>query len=137
MWMVWHISTLVQRCPCPEQLSGTHMGNCLWNDTVENHRYYLANWELVSMCKEFGGLVVPSLRDLNISLLGSWLKRYNSDKDKLWKELLDFKYDTQKPNIFQSRTARASNFFKGFMWAAQAAKMGYRWKVGDGRKIRL
>jgi hypothetical protein len=23
------------------------------------------------------------------------------------------------------------------MWAAQAAKMGYRWKVGNGRKIRL
>lgn len=23
------------------------------------------------------------------------------------------------------------------MWAAQAAKMGYRWKVGNGRKIRF
>jgi hypothetical protein len=23
------------------------------------------------------------------------------------------------------------------MWAAQAAKMGYKWKVGNGRKIRL
>jgi hypothetical protein len=89
------------------------------------------------MCKEFGGSGIPSLRDLNISLLGSWFKRYNSDKDKLWKEWFDFKYDTQKPNIFQSRTAGASNFFKGFMWAAQAAKMGYRWKVGNDRKIRL
>lgn len=52
------------------------------------------------MCKEFGGLGIPSLRDLNISLLASWLRRYKSDKDKLWKELIDFKYRTMKPNIF-------------------------------------
>ena len=119
------------------KLLNTHMANCLWNDSVDNHKYHLANWEKVSMCKEFGGLGIPNLRDLNICLLGSWLKRYNSDKEKLWKELIDFKYNTQKPNIFQSRSSGASNFFKGFMWAAQAAKMGYRWKVGNGRKLRL
>jgi len=119
------------------KLLNTHMANCLWNDSVDNHKYHLANWEMVSMCKEFGGLGIPNLRDLNICLLGSWLKRYNSDKEKLWKELIDFKYNTQKPNIFQSRSSGASNFFKGFMWAAQAAKMGYRWKVGNGRKLRL
>jgi len=28
------------------------------------------------MCKEFGDLGIPSLRDLNVSLLASWLKRY-------------------------------------------------------------
>jgi hypothetical protein len=31
----------------------------------------------------------------------------------------------------------ASSFFKGFMWAAQATKMGYKWKVGNGKKIIL
>jgi hypothetical protein len=90
------------------------------------------------MCKEFGDLGIPSLRDLNISLLASWLKRYSPDKEKLWKELLDFKYDTNKPNVFLAKTSEASNFFKGFMWAARAAKMGYRSKVGNGRnKVRL
>jgi hypothetical protein len=113
------------------------MGNYLWNDSVENHKYHLANWELVSMSKEQGGLGLPSLRDLNISLLASWLKRYNKDKDKLWTELIDHKYDTVNPNIFMSKTVGASSFFKGFMWAAQAAKMGYKWKVGNGKRIRL
>jgi hypothetical protein len=113
------------------------MGNYLWNDSVENHKYHLANWELVSMSKEQGGLGLPSLRDLNISLLASWLKRYNKDKEKLWKELIDFKYDTAKPNIFLSNTIGASRFFKGFMWAAQVVRMGYKWKVGNGMKIRL
>lgn len=43
------------------------------------------------MCKEYGGLGIPSLKDLNIGLLASWLRRYESDRNKLWKEILDFK----------------------------------------------
>lgn len=70
-------------------------------------------------------------------MLGSWLKRYNSDRNKLWKELLDFKYEIEKPNIFLGRTSNSSSFFKGFIWAAQAVKIGFRWKVGNGKKIRL
>jgi hypothetical protein len=50
--------------------------------------------------KDFGGLGIPSLRDLNISLLGSWIRRYHADNGKLWKEVIDFKYNTSKPNIF-------------------------------------
>lgn len=119
------------------KLLNTQLGNYLWNDTVENHKYHLANWELVSMRKEYGGLGLPNLRDLNISLLASWLKRFKKDDDKLWKELIDFKYNTANPNIFQTNTVGASSFFKGFMRAAQAAKMGYKWKIGNGRKIRL
>jgi ABC-type Fe3+ transport system substrate-binding protein len=71
---------------------------------------------------------------LNISLLASSLKRYKEDKDKLWKELLDYKYKTRNPNILMTRTTNSSSFFKGSMWATQAARMGYKWKVGDGKK---
>lgn len=27
------------------------------------HKYHLANWEIVIMCKDFGGLGIPNLRD--------------------------------------------------------------------------
>jgi len=33
--------------------------------------------------------------------------------------------------------SQPSTFWKGVLWAAQALKFGYRWKVGDGRKIRF
>lgn len=59
------------------------------------------------------------------------------DGDKLWRHIIDSKYNTSNPNIFCSNTTGASQFFKGVMWAAQAAKMGYRWKVGNGTKIRF
>lgn len=78
------------------------------------------------MLKDYGGLGIPNLRDLNICLLASWIRRYNLDDNKLWKQFLDHKYDSANPNIFCSRTVGSSAFFKGMIWAANAAKMGYR-----------
>jgi hypothetical protein len=26
---------------------------------------------------------------------------------------------------------------KGVIWAAQASKLGFRWKVGDGKRVRF
>jgi hypothetical protein len=76
--------------------------------------------------KEYGGLGVPGLRDLNVCLLGSWVKRYSMDEGKIWKLLVDFKYKTCSPNIMACRDLGPSNFWKGVMWVAQAARIGYK-----------
>jgi hypothetical protein len=54
------------------------MGHCLWDNCEGHHKYHLANWELVSIEQDFGGLGVPNIRDSNI-----WIKRYNLDDYKL------------------------------------------------------
>jgi hypothetical protein len=59
------------------------------------------------------------------------------DDVKLWKQIVDDKYNTNKPNIFYSHTEGSSQFFKGVMWAAKAAKTGYKWKIGDGEKVKF
>ena len=53
------------------QLINTHKTNCSWGDEDDKHKFHLVNWETVSMCKDFGGLGFPNLRDLNLCLLGS------------------------------------------------------------------
>jgi hypothetical protein len=65
------------------KLVESQMANCLWNDDNGCHKYHLASWQHVTMEKEFGGLGVPNLRELNMCLLGSWVRRYSLDKDKL------------------------------------------------------
>ena len=116
------------------------MAHCLWNNSERKHNYHyhLANWKLCSMRKEYGGLGVHDLRDtimqLNICLLASWLKRYHNDRDKIWTQIIDHKYRTNQPNIFECRSQEASQIFKGFMCATEAAKMGYCWKIGNGKK---
>jgi hypothetical protein len=81
------------------KILNTHMSNCLWNDLEGAHRYHLASWDLVSVRKEYGGMGLPNLRDLNICLLASWRRRYEQDRGKLWREILDFKYKTDSVNI--------------------------------------
>jgi hypothetical protein len=92
------------------KLIESQMSNCLWNDEAEAHRYHLASWRMVTMKKKFGGLGVPNLRDLNLCLLASWISRYSRDDGKIWKALIDFKYNTSNPNILSCREVGASNF---------------------------
>jgi hypothetical protein len=102
----------------------SHMSKFFWNDLEEKHNYHLSNWG--SLClKEFGGLGIPNLKDINMCLLSYWVQRFYSSDDRLWKEILSCKYQLYKPNIFCCKSRNASPFFKGSLWAAQAVKMGY------------
>jgi hypothetical protein len=95
------------------------------------------NFGMLSQKIEFGGAGIPNLGDMNLCLLASWVKRYHLDTDKLWKRIVDHKYRNNSPNLFACPEIGASPFWKGVLWAARAAKMGYRWKIGNGRSVRF
>ena len=118
-------------------LINTQMAHCLWNDFEGHRKLHLANWGLVCTKKDFGGLGIPNLREVNFCLLGSWLKRYCQDDGKIWKSLIDHKYRTNSPNIFYCNSQNMSRFWKGVLEVVKSIKFGYRWVVGDGRRIRF
>jgi hypothetical protein len=64
-------------------LINSHMANCFWDDYEGHRKLHLANWHLIYMKKGFGGIEIPHLRDLNLYLLGSWVKRFIADEGKL------------------------------------------------------
>jgi hypothetical protein len=39
--------------------------------------------------KEFGGLGIPNLKDPNLCLLGSWVKRFIQNEGKLWRSIVE------------------------------------------------
>lgn len=53
-------------------------------------KFYLENWEIIPMCKDFGGLGIPNLRELNLCVLASWVKRYIGGESEIWKEMIDY-----------------------------------------------
>lgn len=71
----------------------------------------------MSQKKAFGGLGVLNLRDFNMALLASWAKRFCMGGDKNWITLVNYKYNTCKPNVFWSKTDIGSYFWKGVTWA--------------------
>jgi hypothetical protein len=115
----------------------SQMAHFLWNNTEDSHRYHLANWQRVAQKKEVGGFDIPDMRNLNLSLLSSWIFRYGLQNDSIWVRIIDHKYNTDNPNVLCSNDATASPFWKGVMWAIQAARMGIKWLVGNGRKVRF
>jgi hypothetical protein len=92
------------------RLIESQMAHCLWNSDAECHRYQVAGWKHVTMKKEYGGLGVLDLRELNLCLLFSMVRRYSQDKDKIWKMLIKYKYNTRNPNLFACRENGVSNF---------------------------
>ena len=96
----------------------SHMARFLWNNSEEKHRYHLAHWQLVAQKKELGGLGIPDLRNLNLSLLSSWIFRYNLHMHAIWTKIIDHKYRTSNPNICCCVDNQASPFGKGVAaWA--------------------
>uniref|UniRef100_A0A453STI6 Reverse transcriptase zinc-binding domain-containing protein n=1 Tax=Aegilops tauschii subsp. strangulata TaxID=200361 RepID=A0A453STI6_AEGTS len=118
-------------------LVNSQLAHCLWSDFEGNRKLHLANWHLVCMKKEYGGLGIPNIKNVNLCLLGTWVRRYTQDGGKIWRDIVDSKYIKRSPNIFASSTQNTSKFWQGVMWAAKALKFGYRWQIGDGTKIRL
>jgi hypothetical protein len=100
----------------------------------DHHRYHLANWGLITRKKEFGGLDVPNLRDMNLCLLGSWFKRFFNAEDKIWKRIVSYKYNTS-PNLCWISDHGSSPFWKSLCWAAPSVRTGYNWKLGNGNKM--
>jgi hypothetical protein len=113
------------------------MAHCLWDNYEGHHKYHLANWGLVTRKKEYGGLGIHDLSEMKMCLLASRIKRYHLDDNKIWKQIVDNKYNVCNPDIFSCSTNGASPFWKGVLWAAKAAKMGYKWKVGNGTTIKF
>lgn len=50
---------------------------------------------------------------------------------------MDHKYKTKEPNVFCCPDVGSSPFWKGVLWAMQAAHMGIQWVVGNGERIRF
>lgn len=75
------------------------MADCMWSDSEGTGKIHLANWPSICMRKEYGGMGVLNLQDMNLCLIGSWVKRYIVGEGSLLKKIVDSKYNTRNPNI--------------------------------------
>ena len=91
----------------------------------------------MTLKKQHGGMGIPYVADMNLCLLASWVKRYFLDDGKIWKQIIDAKYRTHSSNIFACPDNGASPVWKGILWAAKAARVGYSWNISNGKSVRF
>jgi hypothetical protein len=132
-----YLMSIIKFPMCAIEAINFHMAKFFWDDSEDKHRFHLSNIHSLCLKKDHGGLGIPELRNLKMCLLTLWIQRYQDSDAELWKDIVDTKYDTCSPNILCSKDRSASPFWKGVMWAAQTTKLGYRWNVGDGWRIRF
>jgi hypothetical protein len=63
------------------------------------------------------------------------VQRYYEGDDKLCKVVIDARYSINSPKLLCCHERNSSPFGKGVMWAAHAARMGYRWQVGNWKRV--
>jgi hypothetical protein len=73
----------------------TQMVNLFWDDEEDNRKYHLSNLQSICRSKDNGGLGVSDHRNLNLCLLASWVQRYYDGNDRLWKKIIDSKYQSR------------------------------------------
>ena len=62
----------------------SQMAHFFWNNQEgRGEKFHLANWLMVSQKKDYGGLGVPDLQQLNMCLLASWISKYHLNKESL------------------------------------------------------
>jgi hypothetical protein len=65
------------------KIINSHMSKFFWNDQEEKHMYHLSNWRSLCQKKEYRGLGIPDLRELNLCLLASWVQRFYNHEPKI------------------------------------------------------
>ena len=66
----------------------------LWCGMEEKPKYHLVNWSHICSPFENGGLAIRDLGRFNKALLEKWLWQYGSEREALWRLVVDVKYES-------------------------------------------
>uniref|UniRef100_A0A2N9HRV7 Kinesin motor domain-containing protein n=1 Tax=Fagus sylvatica TaxID=28930 RepID=A0A2N9HRV7_FAGSY len=64
----------------------------LWGVMGEEFKYHLVSWDRVCKPLRYGGLGIKILVLFNQAFLGKWLWRYATEKEALWRKIVELKY---------------------------------------------
>ena len=111
----------------------------LWCGMEEKPKFHLVNWSQICAPLSYGGLAVRDLRSFNKALLGKWLWRYGSEREALWRLVVETKYGSLWGG-WSSKSGRGPygvSVWKSIRKGWDAFSLHCSFLVGDGRKVKF
>jgi len=65
----------------------------LWRGIKEEFKFHQVQWSTISSPLQYGDLGVRNLIQFNQALLGKWLWHYATEREVLWRVVVEAKYD--------------------------------------------
>jgi len=111
----------------------------LWGGIKEEFKFHLVKRSTICFPIHYGGLGVRNLIKFNQALLGKWLSCYATEREALWRFIVEAKYDSLSGGWCSKEVA--GSFGVG-VWKHIRKRWGVflryiRYEVGDGTKIRF
>jgi hypothetical protein len=111
----------------------------LWCGMEGKPKFHLVNWSQICAPLSYGGLAVRDLRSFNKALLGKWLWRYGSERETLWRLVVEAKYGSLWGG-WSSKSGRGPygvSVWKFIRKGWDAFSLHCSFLVGDGRKVKF
>lgn len=113
------------------------MARCWWGAKGETQKMHWAKWQKLTERRDSGGLEFRDLRATNDALLAKQVWRVLHEPNLLVSKVLECRYFPDK-QFFQTKPkGRDSWIWKSWLSIQDLICHGGRWKVGDGRQIRI
>ncbi|GLT97162.1 hypothetical protein SLE2022_147430 [Rubroshorea leprosula] len=110
--------------------------NFLWGSDVAN-RPHLVNWHSVCLPRTQGGLGIRSAKDNNRALIAKLGWQLLSNPEKPWCRAFIQKYLQRGSFMSCNINSTSSVTWKSILRCRDVLRLGLRWRVGTGEKIRF
>ncbi|KAL5703068.1 hypothetical protein ACHQM5_028204 [Ranunculus cassubicifolius] len=113
--------------------------NFLWGNTDLKKKFSLVAWEEVCLPKQWGGLGLRKILELNCALLCKWLWLFSREPNKLWVRVISEKFSLEKGGWFTKlrREPYGCSMWRGIMRYKNVFEKLVRFSVGKGDRVRF
>jgi hypothetical protein len=105
-----------------------------WGSQEGNRKIHWLSWERMSKSKNTGGM---GFRNFNKALLGKQCWRLLTNENSLMARFFKSRYYSRSNFLDANLGFQPSYAWRSIMQAKEVVRMGARWRIGNGNKVRI
>ncbi|XP_019189720.1 PREDICTED: uncharacterized protein LOC109184127 [Ipomoea nil] len=109
----------------------------IWGGVGDARKPSLVSWDVVTKCKQEGGLGIRRMQDVNTAFLAKLGWRMRTEQDRLWIRVLMAKYPAMNSRELRDLKRPSSNAWKGICATSSFVEQGLKRVVRNGQETQF